>query len=269
MTLNDRHAEPQFSWQILCYANSWCKAKWCKAKGEVGAAPTNTPPVRLIQNCFCHKNSENNATRPLFKLNALSLSHPSSSNFPQHSRQSSKTAYRPTEIILHTLLFIMSRSRRLPLPLPTLRNIFATASLFTSHLTPPYTALTLKNYPPYRKCSAGLTLWFWPVNSAGSAVLFEKEFFMWRRPFHHFILLESTFAHDLWQPFTLIENVSGDVALWYRPGAPTYFAVPFEKTSGLFSSAYAPRNRSEHTNHPFIFSSVSLRWLVERHILAR
>lgn len=39
LTLNDRHAEPQFSWQILCYANRWCKAKWCKAKREVGAAP--------------------------------------------------------------------------------------------------------------------------------------------------------------------------------------------------------------------------------------
>jgi hypothetical protein len=66
-----------------------------------------------------------------------------------------------------------------------------------------------------------------------------------------------------------MENGSGDVALWYRHGVPTYFAVPFGKTRGLFSSAYAPRNRPEHIDHPFIFSSVSLRWLVERHILAR
>jgi hypothetical protein len=156
----------------------------------------------------------------------------------------------------------MSRSRRLPLPLQTLRNIFATAPLFTSQLAPPYTALTLKNYPPYRKCSAGLTLWFRPVNLAGSAVPFGKEFFLWKRPFDHFILLDSTFAHYLWQLFTLIENGSGDVAPWYRPGVRTYFAVPFEKARGLFSSAYASRNRSEHINHPFIFSSVSLRWLV-------
>lgn len=151
----------------------------------------------------------------------------------------------------------------------TLRNIFATAPLFTSQLTPPYTALTLKNYPPYRKCSAGLTLWVRPVNLVDSAVHSERNFFLWKRPFDHFILLDSTFAHYLWQPFSLIENGSGDVALWYRPGVPTYFAVPFEKTRGLFSSAYAPRNRPEHIDHPFIFSSVSLRWLVERHILAR
>ena len=199
----------------------------------------------------------------------LSLFIPLSANFTQHSRQSSKAAYQPTEIILHTLDSIMSRLRRLSLPLQTLRNIFATALLFTSQLTPPYTALTLKDYPPYRKCSAGLTLWYRPVNLADSAVLFGKEFFLSKRPFDNFILLDSTFSHYLWQPFSLIENGSGDVALWYRPGVPTYFAVPFEKTRGLFSSAYAPRNRSEHINHPFIFSSVSLRWLVERHILAR
>jgi hypothetical protein len=161
----------------------------------------------------------------------LSLFTPLSENFTQHSRQSSKAAYQPTEIILHTLDSIMSRLRRLPLPLQTLRNIFATAPLFTSQLTPPYTALALKNYPPYRNCSAGLTLWFRPVNLVDSAVLFGKEFFLWKRPFDHFILLDSTFAHYLWQPFSLIENGSGDVALWYRPGVPTYFAVPFEKNS--------------------------------------
>ena len=203
------------------------------------------------------------------RIDAALSRFPSSSNFTQHSRQSCKSAYQPTEIILDALDSIMSRSRRLPLPLQTLRNIFATAPLFTSQVTLPYTALTLKNYPPYRKCSAGLTLWFWPVNLADSAVPFGKENFLWKRPFDHLILLDSTFAHYLWQPFTLIENGSGDVALCYRPGVPTYFTVPFGKTRGLFSSAYAPRNRSEHINHPFIFSSVSLRWLVERNILAR
>ena len=97
----------------------------------------------------------------------------------------------------------------------------------------------------------------------------ERNFFCGKWPFDHFILLDSTFAHDLWQHFTLIENGSGDVDLWYRPGAPTYVAVPFEKARGLYSSAYALRNRSEHINHPFIFSSISLRWLAERHTLAR
>jgi hypothetical protein len=123
----------------------------------------------------------------------LSLFTPLSANFTQHSRQSSKAAYQPTEIILHTLDSIMSRLRRLPLPLQTLRNIFATALLFTSQLTPPYTPLTLKNYPPYRKCSAGFTLWYRPVNLADSAVLFGKEFFF----------VEATFRqlYTSWQYF--------------------------------------------------------------------
>jgi len=123
----------------------------------------------------------------------LSLLTPSSSNFSQHSCQSSKTAYQPTEIILHTLLFIMHRSRRLRLPLPILRNIFATAPLFTNQFTPPYTALSLKDYPPYRKCSADLTLWFWPAKSTGSAVPFGKEFFWWKATFRS--------LHTSWQYF--------------------------------------------------------------------
>jgi hypothetical protein len=269
LTLNDRHAEPQFSWQILCYANSWCKAKWCKAKGEVGAAPTNTPPVRLIQNCFCHKNSENNATRPLFKLNALSLTPP----LPQTSPNTLAKALRQLIDLPKSLFIPYSLSwadQEGSLCLCQLSGIFLPRLLSSQ-------VISLLPTP----------LWLWRtihlIESVQLALLFgfgllirlvlrfssKRNFLCGRRPFDHFILLDSTFAHDLWQPFTLIENVTGDVALWYRPGAPTYFAVPFEKTPGLFSSAYAPRNRSEHTNHPFIFSSVLLRWLVEAHILAR
>jgi hypothetical protein len=123
----------------------------------------------------------------------LSLFTPLSANFTQHSRQSSKAAYQPIEIILHTLDSIMSRLRRLPLPFQTLRNIFATAPLFTSQLTPPYAALTLKDYPPYRKCSAGLTRWFQPVNLVDSAVPFGKAFFLWKRTFRP--------LHTSWQYF--------------------------------------------------------------------
>jgi hypothetical protein len=64
---------------------------------------------------------------------------------------------------------------------------------------------------------------------ADSAVPFGKEFFLWKRPFDHFILLDSTFAHYLWQPFTLIENGSEDIASWYRPMYRLNFAIPFEK----------------------------------------
>ena len=157
----------------------------------------------------------------------------------------------------------MGRTSRLILPFPS-RTKWMLSTLGLATPTSPHSGtMVQRDYPPYRKCSVDLACWFGLGKLAVPVVSCGQGRILWRSTFRPLILLCSTSTQDSWQPYTLNKNDSWDFALCYRLGVPPYFAVPFEKSRGLWLSVYAVRDGSRKDLALLIVSILSRHSLGE------
>jgi hypothetical protein len=94
----------------------------------------------------------------------------------------SNSGHRNPAIVFTALVHLSSASQREALPVKRNKALA--------------TALTIRNYQPYRKCSENLTLWCRIDSPSAYTFPYEIGMFLWKATFQLLILLSSTFTQD-------------------------------------------------------------------------